>query len=152
MSGPKVHIVAELLVHMYSYTHIHIHIHTHKKLHTCSVRHYMYRKTFKLQTYGYQIQRKPIGASLRENISGEVEENIYSRGPEISLTADGDKEPVESIPLTTLIEHQAEEEAEQEAEEKVGEFFSNEAATESREEIQVLNLSFFDEIGEETKL
>ena len=114
----------------------------------------MHRRKFVLNTYGYQVHRKPKGpASLRESFHDESDQNLYIQTP----TNDGDKEPGVSIPLTPLVEKEDEE----------PEMFINKAASESENglslskdiagkleeghEAQVLKMSF-DEPGEETKL
>ena len=100
-----------------------------------------------LNTYGYQVQRKLKGPSIRKSYHDESEQNLY------------DKEPMVSIHMSTLEEKEDEEEAE---------IFTNKAASQSElgvslnediakelgdqeQETQVLKMSF-DEPGEETKL
>lgn len=110
-----------------------------------------------LNTYGYQVQRKPKGPSLRESYRDESDQNLYVQTPNV-LTKDNGNEPIVNIQLTPLVENEDEEEPE---------IFINKAASESengvslREDIvrelekehetQVLKMSF-DEPGEETKL
>jgi hypothetical protein len=113
-----------------------------------------------LNTYSYEIQRKPEGsgpASLRESFSDESGQNLYTHTPNVPIK-DNDKEPMVSIQLTALTEKESEGEPE---------IFINRAASESEngvslskdiakelgegQETQVLKMSF-DEPGEETKL
>ena len=114
----------------------------------------MHSKTFVLNTYGYQVQRKPKGPSLRE-YHDESEQSVYTQAPDV-LTEENDKEPVVSIQLSTLVEKDDE-----------PEIFTNQAASEAEkdmslsedivkelgdgQETQILRMSF-DEPGEETKL
>ena len=118
----------------------------------------MHRRKYVLNTYGYQIQRKPKGpASLRESFRDESDQNLHVQTPNVP-TKDNDKEPGVSIQLTPLVEKKGEEEPE---------IFINKAASESENgvslsednvkelgeghETQVLKMNF-DEPGEETKL
>lgn len=117
----------------------------------------MHNRKYVLSTsYGFQVQHKPRGTSLREQ-NGETELNLYSPdAAELPLTKDdGDKEITVSIHTSTLTEKPDEE----------AEIFTNEAAGDPdkemnltddiakslNEETQILKISF-DEPGEETKL
>lgn len=144
-----------------SLTHTHlVHTHTHNPTcctHTCNyrVRRYTHRRKFVFNTYGYQVQRRPKGPSLRESYRDESEQHLYVQTPS-AVAKDNGKEPIQ---LTPLVEKENEEEPE---------IFINAAASESengvslREDIvrelsekehetQVLKMNF-DEPGEETKL
>ena len=149
---------------LHAYTHIDRHTlihssctHTHTRPPPYRVRHYNHSQKFVLNTYGYQVQRKPKGPSIRESYRNESDQNLYIQTPNVEMK-DNDTEPMVSIPMSTLVEKEDEEEPE---------IFTNKAASESENgvslsedivrelgeghETQVLKMSF-DEPGEETKL